>query len=541
MTLAGRSVDLARANEEAELASAAAGLARALGAGDAPEPDEGAGGRAQPQPGARDYRASGGASTRSVSGRELLLGSTFHLATQRGAGAPSYAVWGRVTTGGFDGEDVSGAVTTRVDGDVTTGILGADAAWERWLAGVAVSVSSAEGTFGQSGGLDDGNQGTVQSSLTSVQPYARLEMSERLSAWGLLGFGSGDMTMTQGARGERAEAVTRTDISMRLGAAGARGVLLEADETGGLDLALRGDAFLVQMDWEKVSNETDTRADASRLRVVLEAGRSFALGEGAVLTPALELGLRHDGGDAETGTGVEVGGRIRYTDAGSGLTVEANARTLVAHEDSGYEEWGAGGSVRLDPRGLGARPVAHRGARVGHAVERRGPAVVGARRDGARAGRGVRGGAASGSAARLRLRGVRRTRRGHALCGAWAGGGRGPDMARGRALVARAAPRHEPRRHAARAGERRCTRARGAVPVHAPLVGGPVRRRGIRAGILRKRGMDSQGERESGRAGRAGRRSALRRRRLACRRDLSQAAVGPGDFSRFEAFGLALV
>ena len=86
---------------------------------------------------------------------------------------------------------------------------------------------------------------------------------------------------------------------------------------------------------------------------MLEAGRSFALGEGAVLTPALELGLRHDGGDAETGTGVEVGGRIRYTDAGSGLTVEANARTLVAHEDSGYREWGAGGSVRLDPGASG--------------------------------------------------------------------------------------------------------------------------------------------------------------------------------------------
>ena len=65
------------------------------------------------------------------------------------------------------------------------------------------------------------------------------------------------------------------------------------------------------------------------------------------------MGLRHDGGDAETGTGVEVGGRIRYADAGSGLTVEANARTLVAHEDSEYEEWGVSGSVRLDPGASG--------------------------------------------------------------------------------------------------------------------------------------------------------------------------------------------
>ena len=183
----------------------------------------------------------------------------------------------------------------------------------------------------------------------------RVTLSDRVSAWGLLGYGTGDMTMTQAARGERGEIVTRTDLSMRLGAGGARGVLLEADEDGGIDLALRGDAFLVQMESEKAANTVATKADASRLRLVLEGSRSFALGEGAVLTPGLELGLRHDGGDAETGTGVEVGGRISYTDAGSGRTVKANARTLVAHEDSGYREWGAGGSVRLDPgvSGLG--------------------------------------------------------------------------------------------------------------------------------------------------------------------------------------------
>ena len=254
-----------------------------------------------------------------------------------------------MAVGGFDAEAPAEKGTVRLDGEVTTGILGADAQWERWLAGVALSVSEGEGSFDQPG-VDSG---TVESSLTSVNPYVRYEASDRLSVWGLLGYGTGDMTMTQAARGERAETVTRTDLMLRLGAAGARGVLLEAGEDGGIDLALRGDAFLVQMESEAAANTVETKADASRLRLVLEAGRSFALGPGAVLTPGLELGLRHDGGDAETGTGVEVGGRIRYTDAGSGLTVEANARTLVAHEDSGYEEWGAGGSVRLDPDASG--------------------------------------------------------------------------------------------------------------------------------------------------------------------------------------------
>ena len=63
------------------------------------------------------------------------------------------------------------------------------------------------------------------------------------------------------------------------------------------------------------------------------------------------------------------------------------------------------------------------------------------------------------------------------------GGGREPDVARWRALVARADPRDEPRRHAARGGERQCPGARGAVPAHGALVGAPVRRRGIGAGV----------------------------------------------------------
>ena len=287
--------------------------------------------------------AAGHGSARTLTGWELLLGSSFHLTTSGGeAGGPALAAWGRVTVGGFDAQAPADNGTMRLDGEVTTGILGADAQWERWLAGVALSVSEGKGTFDQPG-VDSG---TVESTLTSVNPYVRYEASDRLTAWGLLGYGTGDMTI-------RGNSPVRTDLMMRLGAVGARGVLLEAGEDGGIDLALRGDAFLVQMESEAAENSVETKADASRLRLVLEAGRSFALGEGAVLAPALELGLRHDGGDAETGTGVEVGGRIRYADAGSGLTVEANARTLVAHEDSGYREWGAGGSVRLGPDASG--------------------------------------------------------------------------------------------------------------------------------------------------------------------------------------------
>ena len=353
VTLGGQRIGLSgTTGGDADAAAAAldtlAGARQAREAGDA-----WAGSGAWPDARGGSWRGAaegGGPAARSMTGRELLLGSAFHLASDGDAGGgPAWAAWGRVTAGGFDAKAPAEKGTVRMDGEVTTGILGADAAWERWLAGVALSVSEGEGTFDQPG-VD---RGTLESTLTAVHPYVRVDVNERVQAWGLLGYGTGEMTMTQAARGDRGEIVTRTDIEMRLGAAGVRGALLEAADAGGFDLALRADAFLVQMESAKSANTVETRADASRLRLVLEGGRAFELGEGAVLTPGLELGLRHDGGDAETGTGVEAGASVRYADPESGLTVEASARRLLAHEDSGFGEWGVSGSVRLDPGASG--------------------------------------------------------------------------------------------------------------------------------------------------------------------------------------------
>ena len=81
--------------------------------------------------------------------------------------------------------------------------------------------------------------------------------------------------------------------------------------------------------------------------------------------------MRHDGGDAETGTGVEVGAGLRYT-VGA-VTIEAQARTLLAHEASGYEEWGMSGAVRVTPgasgRGL-TLSIAPAWGHTGSAAER---------------------------------------------------------------------------------------------------------------------------------------------------------------------------
>ena len=378
VTVGGQTVNLAEAGDDAFLGRTLTSIARIMGAPSGPAPANDAGSwpgagpgsgplgsgplgsgpaGAGPWPGTglglRDSPTLDGAPARSISGRDLLLGSAFHLAREGDGATPGLAAWGRVTVGGFDGEAPADSGNVRIDGNVTTGILGTDAEWNRLLAGVAVSVSEGEGTFDQPG-VDSG---TIESTMTTVSPYARVTLSERVSVWGLAGYGTGDMTIVQAANDAtgQPERITRTDLSMRLAALGGRGALLTPEQAGGFDLALKADGFFVETTSEAVSNEGDTSADASRVRLALEGSRAFQMG-GGVLTPGLELGLRHDGGDAETGTGVELGGRLSYADQATGLSVEANVRALVAHEDSKYREWGASGAVRLAPGERGRGP-----------------------------------------------------------------------------------------------------------------------------------------------------------------------------------------
>ena len=89
------------------------------------------------------------------------------------------------------------------------------------------------------------------------------------------------------------------------------------------------------------------------MRFLLEGSHGIVLAGGQSLRPSLEVGLRHDGGDAETGTGIELGAGVRYAAPALGLTVEGKARGLLAHEDTDYREWGASGSVRIDPGAAG--------------------------------------------------------------------------------------------------------------------------------------------------------------------------------------------
>ncbi len=308
-----------------------------------------------------DERNGENAQSREISMSELLLASSFHLASAEGVDAGGgWSFWGGAARSGFDAKE--GALA--LDGDVTTATLGFDFERERWLAGVALSRSAGDGEFQYDGACSSGCSGDLESTLTGLYPYARYRLGERLSAWGILGHGRGELTL--GAAGRSS---VETDIEMNMAAVGGRGVLLPASKEGGIELALRSDALMTWTSSDETRDLAEAEAETSRLRLALEASREIGLASGARLTPSLVVGLRYDGGDAETGGGVEVGGGLRY--AVSGFAVQVNARGLLAHADGDYEEWGVSGSVLLAPgeggRGLSMRLGSSWGAPAGGA------------------------------------------------------------------------------------------------------------------------------------------------------------------------------
>ena len=271
-----------------------------------------------------------------MTGEQLLHDSAFSVSSgSAGPGGPTLAAWGHVATSRFDG--VEDEVT--LEGRVTTGLLGAEVERDQVLAGLILAHSRGDGRFEGQHDI----AGEYETSLTGLYPYARVDLNEGVAAWVLAGGGFGRFTL----RSEGHTAI-ETDMSMRMGAAGMRGRVLEPTDPGGLSVNLRGDAMWVNAKTDRVDGLVATKADATRLRAIVEAERTYETGTGATVTPTGQVGIRLDGGDAETGAGLELGAGIRYHSGP--LILEGQVRGLVAHEDDGYREWGASAAVRVEPR-----------------------------------------------------------------------------------------------------------------------------------------------------------------------------------------------
>ncbi len=270
---------------------------------------------------------------------EMLDGASFTLAAGAGeASALPLAVWGRGEWLSLSGSEKD--VTW--DGGLWSAQLGADLRVRPdLLAGAALSHARGE-LDTQTGGV----KGVHETTITSVHPYAAWLAPDGSTLWASLGYGTGEVRITEEGAPARSAGLTHWSVS-----AGGRSVLAEDAELieGGMTrLAVKGEGSAARLRTEADDGLAGLTARTTRLRLLLEGSYEHALAGGATLTPALEAGVRHDGGGVGEGAGLEAGAGVTWRDPAAGLTAELRTRLLAAHE-ADRDEWGVSALVRLDP------------------------------------------------------------------------------------------------------------------------------------------------------------------------------------------------
>ena len=273
---------------------------------------------------------------RGLGGGNLLTGSAFVMnhETRRG-GILSF--WSRGAQSRFAGRD--GQLS--LGGRVRTTMFGADYAKGPLVTGLSLSHSRGLGEYT---GVDVGE---VTSSVTGLYPWLGYKVTDRITLWGVTGYGKGALSLTPGAG-----TALRSGLSMAMTAGGMRGELADS-VVGGFGLAFKADALWVGTGIEGVDGPQGrlaaTSAAVTRYRTALEASRGYSFKRGLSLQPSLEVGVRRDGGDAENGAGVDVGGGLIVADEVTGLSADVRVRMLLVHQDQGFRDRGVSISFSYNP------------------------------------------------------------------------------------------------------------------------------------------------------------------------------------------------
>ena len=265
----------------------------------------------------------------------LLYSSSFSASGESGEGQLS--LWGQGAHSSFASKDNG----VDLDGKLSSLLLGSDYRRDNWAAGILLSRSKGEGDY-----RGEVITGELESDLTSVVPWGSIQMSEELSIWGAMGQGQGDLRLQP----ER-ESEIKADLDWQMLAGGMQSRLIKASERNRMGLSFTGDLLWTETTTDRVARLQAIAGETRRVRLGLEADWYSSGG----LTPRLELGIRHDSGDAETGLGVELGGGLTWQD-GQGNRLEVNGRGLLTHDDSDSRDWGMTITAEHD-----LRPSSHRG------------------------------------------------------------------------------------------------------------------------------------------------------------------------------------
>ena len=243
------------------------------------------------------------------------------------------AFWGAGELSSFNGRQD----TISLSATVTTALVAADWQSQRWQAGTALAHSWGRGSYQES---SSGAEGQISSNLTGLFPYGRYALNPKLNLWGVVGHGWGRLSLLPQEGDQQS-----TSIEMSMAAVGLDGLLVDGGGSG-LTIRSSADALLLGVNSEQTPSLAGVQGEVSRLRLGLEALRPFPISQSdAVLTPSLALAIRQDGGDAETGFGLDLAASLLWSDPLKGMEVEVAGRSLLSHGDQSFHEQGLAASM----------------------------------------------------------------------------------------------------------------------------------------------------------------------------------------------------
>lgn len=273
--------------------------------------------------------------------------SKFHRTSLATSIKDRITIWARADYRSLSGN--SPAYPLNYDGNLSGLHAGVDLSYGQFLVGVFASRFDGDFEYMHRGNTNSSNlvgpvQGQYQINARTFTPYINWSWNAHGSAWALISFGSGEVEIAD------PEATSENSNTSLQALAAGTDLQLMTTATG-FSLALKGAVWGGQMDLDQNSSRIrELDVGVFRLQMSLEGAYRIHLSDQNVLQPFLETGLRRDGGDGQTGTGLEFSGGARLFLSSVGLRISGRGHVLVLHEGN-LDEWGVSGMLKYSPGG----------------------------------------------------------------------------------------------------------------------------------------------------------------------------------------------
>ena len=274
---------------------------------------------------------------------EVLRDTSFLVPLKKPyAGTEHLAAWGCSDFSALAGDGEDGDIDW--DGVVSTVQIGADL----WLTPYLLTGLSMAQSFGAfdyrtediGAGVANGERDMW---MTGLHSYIAWSITPETNLWWTLGHSWGKLESAD----DLLEGRPGSDATLASAAIGFGTRLAMRDNT---TLTLKGEGALALLDVEGAEAVFGSASlDLLRLRLSTEVKHTYALATGGSLIPWGELGLRHDGGHGENGSGIEVGGGLRYRVPEVGWAIEGSGRWLAVDQGALRSDWGLNGLARFNP------------------------------------------------------------------------------------------------------------------------------------------------------------------------------------------------